>query len=56
VWDERDKISCLVMVGGSDEYDRTITRNIVGPSRANLAKEGSDCVGPEEEEEVVREG
>jgi hypothetical protein len=42
------------MVGGSDEYDGTMTGNIEGASRANLSKESVDGVGPDEEEDIVR--
>jgi hypothetical protein len=38
---------------GSDEYDRTITRNIESASRANLAEEGVDGGGPDEEKSLV---
>ena len=38
---------------GSDEYNGTITRNIESASRANLAEEGVDGGGPDEEETLI---
>jgi hypothetical protein len=51
----RDKISYLIMVGSTDEYDGTITRNIERPSRADLPKESLGGVGPDKEEDVIGE-
>jgi hypothetical protein len=43
------------MVGSTDEYDGTITRNIERPSRADLPKESFGGVGPDKEEDVIGE-
>ena len=39
--------SYLIVMRGSNEYDRTITRDIESASRANLAEESVNGGGPD---------
>ena len=45
--------SYLVVMGGSNEYDGTITRDIECASWANLAEESVDGGGPHDEESLI---
>jgi hypothetical protein len=49
----RINASYLVVMGGSNEYDGTITRDIERASWANLAEESVDGGGPYEEEGLI---